>query len=434
MGATVQIGDLNLNVVFKRLEELIKNPKTARVHSKKKIHKMVKCIKSSKILTPLAIDGENVIRSGNCRYEAAKILGLQSVPTVCLDHLTPEELTAYEIADNKLVEEATWDMEILKIKMEGLIDANFDIELTAFEIPQIDMIVIDPPKEKIKKADKFDDPLSEEEIIPRIVNPGDVYQLGDHRLICGDSTKPETFSKLLQGQMASLVFTDPPYNVKINGNVCEKGKHDEFIMGSGEMGNDEFTSFLNQVFTNIVANTCDGSISYICMDWRHCQNVLDASKSLYSELKNICCWDKGTGAMGSLYRSQHEFIFVYKNGTASHINNVELGKHGRYRTNVWAYPGVRASNPNSLQDLKFHPTVKPVSMVMDAILDCSKPNDIVLDAFGGSGTTLLAAERTKRRAYVIELEPKFCDVIIYRYMKLFKKGDVKLISSKKAEV
>lgn len=433
MGATVQIGDLNLNVVFKRLEELIKNPKTARVHSKKKIHKMVKCIKSSKILTPLAIDGENVIRSGNCRYEAAKILGLQSVPTVCLDHLTPEELTAYEIADNKLVEEATWDMEILKIKMEGLIDANFDIELTAFEIPQIDMIVIDPPKEKVKKTDKFDEPLDEKDEIPRIVNPGDVYRLGIHRLACGNSLESETYETLLQGQKASMVFNDAPYNLGMD-DICSSDKHEEFAMASGEMSDAEFTEFLRKSMMNLVKYSTDGSIHFECMDWRHVKNMTDAAEGLYSELKNICIWDKGSGGLGSLYRSQHEFVFVFKNGTSPHINNVELGKHGRYRTNLWSYPGVRASNPNSLSDAMCHPTPKSVPMIMDAILDCSKPNDIILDNFAGSGSTLLAAERTNRRAYVIELEPKYCDLIIYRYMKLFKKGDVELISSKKAEV
>lgn len=434
MEKTLQIGDLSLNVVFKQLEELIKNPETAREHSDKKIYKLAKSIKSSKILAPLAIDEKNVIRSGNCRYEAAKILGLQSVPTICLDHLTSEEQIAYEIADNKLVEEASWNNEILKFKIEGLLDAKFDIELTCIDIPVIDMIIQDSPKGKVKKADKFDEPLDEKDEIPRIVNPGDIYRLGTHRLICGDSTKPETFLNLLQGEKASIVFTDPPYNVKINGNVCAKGKHDEFIMGSGEMRDDEFTGFLRQVFTNIAANSSDGSISYICMDWRHCQNVLEASKNIYSELKNICVWAKETGGMGSLYRSQHEFVFVYKNGTAPHINNVELGKHGRYRTNLWSYPGVRASNPNSLQDLRWHPTCKPVSMIMDSILDCSKPNDIVLDAFGGSGSTLLAAERTKRRAFLVEMDPHYCDVILSRYMKYFKKEDIELISRKDTEV
>jgi len=231
-----------------------------------------------------------------------------------------------------------------------------------------------------------------------------------------------------------MIFADPPYNCKVNGNICENGKHEEFAMASGEMKGEEFKEFLQTGMQHLVNNSADGSIHYLAMDWRNVKNMLDAAEGRYSELKNICVWDKGSGGMGSLYRSQHELIFVFKNGKASHVNNVELGKHGRYRTNVWNYPGVRASNPNSLADSAFHPTPKSVPMIMDSILDCSKPNDIILDNFAGSGSTLLAAERTNRRAYVIELEPKYCDVIIYRYMKLFRKGDVELVSSKNAEV
>lgn len=434
MGTRVELTDVSLNIVYKAISEVMKNPKNTRTHSEKQIHKAMKNITKFGFNNPVQINTDGMLLTGHCRLEAAKRLGMQSIPAICLDHLTPEEQRIYAIADNKLALEAGWDYEFLKLDFEWYGSLGQDLEDTGFEIPEIDMIVIDPPKEKKKKADKFDEPLEDEEKIPRVVNRGDVYRLGCHRLICGDSTKPETFSNLLQGENASLVFTDPPYNVKINGNVCEKGKHDEFVMGSGEMSDDEFTGFLRQVFINIAANSSDGSISYICMDWRHCQNVLEASKNIYSELKNICVWTKETGGMGSLYRSQHEFVFVYKNGTAPHINNVELGKHGRYRTNVWAYPGVRASNPNSLQDLAWHPTCKPVSMVMDAILDCSKPNDIVLDAFGGSGTTLLAAERTKRRAFLVEMDEHYCDVILCRYMKYFKKDDVELISSNSKEV
>ena len=223
-----------------------------------------------------------------------------------------------------------------------------------------------------------------------------------------------------------MVFGDPPYNCKVNGHVCESGKHPEFVMASGEMKPAEFTDFLRKSMTNLVNYSTDGSIHYLCMDWKHSKEMLDAADGVYSELKNICVWDKGTGGMGSLYRSQHEFIFVFKNGKASHTNNVELGKHGRYRTNVWQYPGVRASNPDSLEDLKLHPTVKNMAMVADAILDCSNPNDIILDTFAGSGTTLLAAEKTNRKAYVVEYEPHYCDIILYRWEKLTGKTAVLL--------
>ncbi len=421
-----------INVVLKNETELKANPKNARTHSKKQIYKVAQSIEKFGFTTPVLIDKEGMIVAGHCRYLAAKQLGIKEIPTICLEHLSPEEIRAYAIADNKLALEAGWDEEVLKIELEELMNLDFDIELTGFDIPEIDMIVLDPSDEKQKKTDKCDE-IDDAVNVPKVVEPGDIYQLGKHRLICADSTKSETYERLLQGEKANIVFNDSPFNVKVNGHVCESGKHQEFAMASGEMTNDEFTNFLRISMQNLVKNSTEGSIHFECMDWRHSKNMLDAADGVYSELKNICVWDKGSGGMGSLYRSQHEFVFVFKNGIGKHQNNVELGKHGRYRTNIWQYPGVRASNPNSLEDLKLHPTVKPVSMIMDAILDCSKPNDIILDNFAGSGSTLLAAERTKRRAYVIEYEPHYCDVIIYRYKQLFPKNEVKLISKQKVE-
>ncbi len=421
-----------INVVLKNETELRANPKNARTHSKKQIHKVAQSIEKFGFTTPVLIDKAGMIIAGHCRYLAAKQLGIKEIPTICLDHLSPEEIRAYAIADNKLALDAGWDEEVLKIELKELINLDFDIELTGFDIPEIDMIVLDSSNENQKKTDKSDE-IDDIVNVPKVVEPGDIYQLGKHKLICGDSLKSETYERLLQGEKANIVFNDSPFNVKVNGHVCESGKHQEFAMASGEMTNDEFTNFLRTSMQNLVKYSTEGSIHFECMDWRHSKNMLDAAEGVYSELKNICVWDKGSGGMGSLYRSQHELVFVFKNGHSKHQNNVELGKHGRYRTNLWQYPGVRASNPNSLEDLKLHPTVKPVSMIMDAILDCSKPNDIILDNFGGSGSTLLAAERTKRRAYVIELEPHYCDVIIYRYKKLFPKNEVKLISKEKVE-
>ena len=218
-------------------------------------------------------------------------------------------------------------------------------------------------------------------------------------------------------EQAQVIFSDPPYNVKISG-ITKQPQHTEFAQASGEMTNDEFISFLKTAFELEAKYSVEGSIHYQCMDWRHLYEILSAGRSVYTSLLNICIWDKGNGGMGSLYRSQHEFVFVFKKGNASHINNIELGVHGRYRTNVWKYPGMHASNPQSKILAKLHPTVKPTSMIMDALLDCSANNAIVLDAFGGSGSTLIAAERTNRRARIIELEPKYCDVILYRWEKL----------------
>lgn len=413
-------------ISFVPVEELVENKRNARTHSQKQVQKIANSIAKFGFTNPILIDSGKTVIGGHGRFAAAKQLKLEQVPTICLEHLTPEELKAYAIVDNKLALESEWDDEMLKLELQDLTDLGFELDDTGFETPEIDLILFENEIKKPKKQDKIDEFPEEAEIL-EIVKPGDLYKVGPHLVYCGDSTKEESLKTVLQGQKANLIFTDPPYNVKINGHVCENGKHDEFAMASGEMSNVEFTEFLKKSIKNLIDYSVDGSIHYLCMDWRHAENVLAAAGNKYSELKNICVWDKSTGGMGSLYRSQHEFVFVFKNGTESHINNVELGKHGRYRTNVWKYPGVRASNPNSLADLKLHPTVKPVSMVIDAILDCSKPNDIVLDAFAGSGTTLLAAERTKRRACVIELDPHYCDVIIARYMKCFKKADVELV-------
>ena len=241
-------------------------------------------------------------------------------------------------------------------------------------------------------------------------------------MICGDATDLDVSQRLLAGESAQMIFTDPPYNVKIDGHVSGLGsvKHREFAFASGEMSEAEFTAFLEKVFSNLVLRAVDGAIHFVCMDWCHLGEVLAAGKRTFSDLKNICVWNKTNGGMGSLYRSQHEMVFVFKSGTAPHINNVELGKHGRYRTNVWTYAGANTFSATRETDLAMHPTVKPVALVADAILDCSRRSGIVLDAFAGSGTTLVAAERTGRRGYGIELDPLYCDTILTRLCTIAK--------------
>ncbi len=243
---------------------------------------------------------------------------------------------------------------------------------------------------------------------------GDLWYLGSHRVLCADATEATSYEVLMSGAKARLIFTDQPYNVKIDGHVCGNGKikHSEFKMASGEMSEAEFTDFLDSVFHHQRSHSANGSLHYICMDWRHMRELMEAGKQ-YDEFKNLCVWNKTNGGMGSLYRSKHELVFVYKNGKNPHINNIELGKNGRYRTNVWDYAGINTFQNND--DLKMHPTVKPIAMIKDAILDCSKHGDIVLDVFGGSGSTLLAAEQCHRTAHLMELDPKFVDVIIERY-------------------
>lgn len=388
--------------------------RNARTHSPKQVAQIAASIKAFGFNNPVLIDKDGGIIAGHGRIEAAKLLGFETVPCVRLEHLTDAQKRAYILADNKLAEKAGWDPEILKIELQHLtsLDLDFDVTVTGFEMPEIDVLLSD-------ESDPADD-VSAFESGPAVTRLGDIWQIGPHRLICGDSTKAETYARLLDSERAQMVFTDPPYNVRIDGHVSGLGnvKHREFAMASGEMSTSEFTRFLADVFANLAAHSVDGAMHFICMDWRHMSEVLTAATPAYSELKNLCVWAKTNGGMGSLYRSQHELVFVYKSGRAAHINNVELGKHGRYRTNVWSYAGANTFSRTRDTDLEMHPTVKPVALVADAILDCSKRNGIVLDAFGGSGTTLVAAERTGRRGYAIELDPPYCDVIVRRLAKI----------------
>jgi DNA modification methylase len=403
-----------LKIIHQNPAALRPRPTNPRTHSKKQIRQIADSIERFGFTNPVLID--RAIVAGHGRIEAAKLLGIEKVPTIRLEDLTEAEIRAYVIADNKLAENAGWDRELLAIEFQGLLelDLDFDVTITGFETPEIDILI-----GELEAAEEEDDPADEApelgDGVP-VTKPGDLWLIGKHRLICGDATDPEAYARLMDGAEAQIIFTDSPYNVPIEGHVSGLGKvtHREFAMASGEMSEAEFTEFLATVFRNQARHSADGAIHFICMDWRHLGEVLAAGKSAYSELKNLCVWAKTNGGMGSLYRSQHELVFVFKAGNGPHINNVELGKHGRYRTNIWSYPGINSFGKDRDAELALHPTVKPVKLVADAILDCSKRGGIVLDPFAGSGTTLVAAERTGRRGYGIELDPLYIDVIIRR--------------------
>ncbi|MDT3683728.1 MAG: site-specific DNA-methyltransferase [Pseudorhodoplanes sp.] len=405
-----------LNVEYRRIEELKPSPHNARTHSRKQIKQVARSIKQFGFTNPVLIDDTGRIISGHCRVEAAKLLGLQEVPTVKLSYLSKAQVRAYMIADNKLAENAGWDKSILVLEFQELIELGFDVEFTGFSMAEIDLTL----GEIGESALSAENTVVEQEVgaLP-IINPGDLWQLGVHRLLHGDALDPRSYEQLLRGEKASAVFADPPYNVKIDGHVSGLGKtrHREFAMASGEMSEAEFTGFLTSLFKNLVQNSKDGSIHFICMDWRHLQEALAAGNATYDELKNLCVWNKNNGGMGSLYRSKHELVFVYKHGQAPHLNNVELGKHGRSRFNVWDYPGVNTFRPGRDEAVSAHPTVKPVALVADAILDVTRRKDIVLDPCGGSGTTLIAADRTGRHARLIEIDPLYCDAIVRRWQK-----------------
>lgn len=405
----------NSQIEYVAVSQLKPWAKNARTHSKKQIRQVADSIETFGFTNPVLIDAEHHILAGHARVEAAKSIGLERVPCVCLDHMTPEQKRAYVLADNKLALNAGWDELILAEELEALLefDLDFDVTITGFEMPEIDSLLLDQNME-IKK----DNPLDKlPQKSPRRCNLGDLWQLGKHRLICGSALAHATLEKLMGGERAAMVFTDPPYNVPIDGHVGNSGqiKHREFVMASGEMSVREFTEFLKSAFNNMVSFSVEGSIHYVCMDWRHMAEMLEAGQEAYTEFKNLIVWVKDNGGMGSFYRSRHELVFVFKAGTARHQNNFGLGEHGRYRTNVWEYRGINSLHAQRGEELAMHPTVKPVEMIADAILDVSSRGEIVLDPFGGSGSSLMAAEQTGRRAYLVELDPLYCDTILARW-------------------
>lgn len=405
------------------LSSLRPDPRNARVHSPKQIDVLARAIQSFGFNNPILIDKDGLIIAGHGRAEAGKKLGIERVPTIKLEHLSPAQVRAYRIADNRIAELAAWNEDLLQIEFQDLtsLELDFDLTLTGFETPEIDLLIMRQEQQQVE-----DLPVIVDMNIPVISKLGDLWQLGDHRLLCGDSLDPKNYPLVLNGRKADLVFTDPPYNVPIKGHVVtgNKAQHPEFCMASGEMTSAEFQSFLEKTAQNLVASSKEGSIHFICMDWRHIYDLLHSCSPLYTELKNICVWNKNNGGMGSLYRSKHEMIAVYKSGTASHTNNVELGKHGRYRTNVWDYAGQTSLHADRADELAMHPTVKPVRMIADAIYDCSHRGEIVLDPFGGSGSTLMAAEEAGRKACLIELEPRYIDVTIERWQHATKKAAI----------
>jgi DNA modification methylase len=346
---------------------------------------------------------------------AAKLLGIEAVPAVRLSHLNEAERRAYVIADNKLALNAGWDRELLAIELQGLVDLDFEIELTGFSIAEVD-IVLDEARESA--TDGADASIEDDIPTYRHDGPaGDRWKLGRHGLICGDARDMSAYGALLGDEPVDLLCTDPPYNVPIDGHVCGLGRirHRNFAMGVGEMNKDQFTRFLTDTLGLAAARCRDGAIAYVFMNWRHMGELLKAGEQVFSELKNLCVWNKTNGGMRSFYGAKHELIFVFKVGTAAHTNTFGLGETGRYRTNVWDYAGVNTFRAGRLGDLEQHPTVKPVDLLADAIKDCSRRGAIILDPFGGSGTTMIAAQKSGRSSRLIEYDPSYCDVIVRRY-------------------
>jgi DNA modification methylase len=400
-----------------RTDSLTLLGRETRKHPPEQIARLARNLERFGFVLPVVTDEHKRVVAGWGLVAAARRLELPEVPVVTVSNLSDAELRALRLSLNKLAEGSNWDNSELHLELVDIVelDATLDLELTGFATCEIDLLLED--------SDFGDeDPVPEPDMEgPAVTVEGDTWLLGDHRITCGDALKAETYQELMpDGETAGMVFTDPPYNVPIDGHVCGTGsvRHADFAMAAGEMSEKEFREFLSNALGLASARSRDGAIHFVCMDWRHAGELISAGRDIYSGLKNLCVWNKTNGGMGSLYRSQHELVFVFKVGTGKHINNVSLGRHGRNRTNVWTYPGQSSFGGTANGKLALHPTVKPVALVADAIRDCSNRGDVILDPFGGSGTTVIAAERTGRRARLVEFEPHYVDVTVERWQRL----------------
>ena len=393
---------------------LVPYANNARTHPEKQIRKIADSLRTYGWTLPLLRDALDNVIAGHARLTAAKLLGLTEIPTIRLEGLTEQQKRAYILADNRLAEASAWDDDLLAIEFQGLIEGGFDIELTGFEMSDVDRVLGCTEDATEEEPVALPDPD-----VPIVSHAGDLWRIGHHSIYCGDAREAESYERLLGNDRAAMVFADGPYNLRIQGHVSGLGNvaHREFGMASGEMCPAEFTSFQRTVMKQLNAFSVDGSIHYQCIDWRHMSEMLDAAKGVYSELKNLCIWNKTNAGMGAFYRSKHELIFVFKSGRSTHINNFGLGDKGRHRSNVWDYPGVNTFRRGRMTDLESHPTCKPIALVADAILDCSRRGDIVLDPFCGSGTTLLAAARSGRHGAAIEIDPVYVDLAVRRLEK-----------------
>lgn len=401
--------DQPLSITYRPVGSLTPDPRNARTHPKRQVEQIVASIRTFGFCNPLLVDPSGTLIAGHGRLLAARAIGLADVPTIELSGLTPVQVRALRLADNKIALGAGWDTDLLKVELGELAVLDVDLSLTGFSVGEIDVVL-----------NGTDDP--DDDVIPSVpVTPrtrvGDVWILGEHRVGCGDGRDVAVLQAVVgENARADAAFLDPPYNVRINGHANARGRHREFAMASGEMTDAAFRTFLAQSLGASAEVSRDGAVHFVCMDWRHAADLTSVGAEVYGGLLNLCVWNKSNAGMGSLYRSKHELVFVFKVGTAPHVNAVELGQHGRNRTNVWDYASVNSLKGSRREDLALHPTVKPVSLVADALQDVTRRGDLVLDPFLGSGTTLIAAERCGRRFRGLDVDPAYVDVAVERWV------------------
>lgn len=417
MSASILSPDLALRIRYVATTSLTPHPRNARTHPKTQIAKLKAAIRKVGFRVPIIVDADNVILAGHGRHQAALELGLPEVPVIAFSDMSEVDRRAFMLADNLLADKAGYDKEALRLELEYLIDVGYEVEVTGLDTIEIDRLL------GTEAADES--PADDVVPLPENVSPlsrlGDLWHFGDqHRLLVGDARDPEHVERLMNGERAELVFTDPPYGCVIENNVSGMGRvsHDNFVMGAGQESLPELAmTILRPAFRHIAAHCRAGAIAFVCTDWRAAPHMLDAARGVFDEIKNWIIWVKTNAGMGTFYRSQFEIILAFRVSPGKVINNFGLGEGGRHRSNVWTYAGANTFRSGRMKDLLDHPTCKPKKLVSDAILDCSRRGGIVLDVFAGSGTTLVAAARTGRRGFAIEIDPKYADVILKRMIE-----------------
>jgi DNA modification methylase len=403
---------LELKTLLRDPSELKDMPGNPRRYPARQLAALTRFLGRFGFLRPILINEDDEVLVGAAEWKAALSCGMGPIPTIRLDQMSKADQRAYRLLEARLPELGEWDRDLLRIELEFLSDVDPGVVDIGWSTAEFDVVMLDPDTPQVDPADAVNEP---EQGAVAVSRPGDLWICGTHRVLCGNALMREDYARLLGDERADQIFTDPPYNVPNAGYVTGRSGVREFAMAHGEMSQAEFTAFLQSAFACMFEFSAPGATLMTCMDWRHLREILDAGHAVFDRLANLCVWAKSSPGMGSLYRSQHECVLIWQRDKAPGTNNVELGRHGRNRSNLWSYPGAAGFGRDRDADLARHPTPKPVAMVADAIMDCSRRGGIVLDPFGGSGTTMIAAAKTKRRGYLIEYDPLYVDTIVRRW-------------------
>lgn len=399
------------------LSALLENPHRVQVHSPRQLSKLSRAIEVTGQLAPTIIDERYMVLAGHARLAAAKALGHASMPVVQVFNLSQVQKRAFLLSDNRVGLDARLDRKTLAAQIPELTllfeDAGLTLSDTGFEVAEIDTLVIDFEDGGPEPDDAIDPALAAGAIVLR---QGDVFALGEHRLAVGDARDAGLLDQLMSGEKAEVAFLDPPYNVPVR-SIGGRGRsrHPEFAFASGEMSRAEFVAFLEAALGNAARVSVPGAVHFVCIDWKHCRDLIEAGERVYGAYLNLVTWVKTNAGQGGLYRNQHELIGVFRVGEAPHRDNVQMGRFGRNRSNVWTYAGANTFRSGRMDDLNDHPTVKPIQLVIDALKDVSRRDAVILDTFVGSGTTILAGERIGRRVRAVEYEPRYAQIAIRRF-------------------